>query len=374
MPGPGNSGIPNEGLDPASLEAARALIGVPLRRPPHNCLASRLAINRWAKSIGDRNPLWLDPGYAGHGGQGRVIAPPCWLYSVDDTCIAPKLPGLHQIYGGAQWEFYRWVRLGDRVRSESRLVDIQEKSGRFCGPMVLQTGETVFTGDTGEAVAKATSWVLRTPRAPAIDAGKYREWRKQPLTAPEALAIEDAYDAEQIRGGQPRYWESVKESVPLPPIVRGPLTSEEMIQFINATRPSLGFKAFLRYRQRHPGFAFLDPDIGSWESWEASMLRDDVAGMFGFPYAHDSGIDRISWVGNLLTNWMGDSGFLRSLSVTLTLPNVYGDVTWCRGAVTRVYREEDRRLAEVALWCENQRAQQTAVGRATVALPSQAAG
>ncbi len=371
MPGPGN---PAEGLDPASLEAARALIGVPLRRPLHNRMASHSAINRWAKSIGDRNPLWLDHGYAGSAGQAGEVAPPCWLYSVDDTCIAPKLPGLHVIYGGARWEFYRWVRLGDGVLAESRLVDVQEKSGRFCGPMVLQTGETVFTDDTGGAVARATSWVLRTPRALAVDAGKYRDWRKQPLTASEALAIEDAYDAEQIRGSQPRYWESVKESEPIAAIVRGPLTSEEMIQFISATRPSLGFKAFLRYRQRHPGFAFLDPDTGSWESWEASMLRDDVAAMFGFPFAHDSGIDRISWVGNLLTNWMGDSGFLKSLSVTLTLPNVYGDVTWCQGRVIRVYREEGRHLADVALWCDNQRGQQTAHGQATVALPSQAAG
>ena len=104
------------------------------------------------------------------------------------------------------------------------------------------------------------------------------------------------------------------------------------------------------------------------------MLRDDVAAMFGFPYAHDSGIDRISWVGNLLTNWMGDSGFLKSLSVTLTLPNGYGDATWCRGRVTRVYREEERHLADVALWCENQRGQRTALGRSTVALPFRAAG
>ena len=100
------------------------------------------------------------------------------------------------------------------------------------------------------------------------------------------------------------------------------------------------------------------------------MLRDEVAQMFGFPFAHDAGIDRISWVANLITNWMGDLGFLKSLDVTLTLPNVYGDATWCRGRVTRKHRQDGQHLADLAVWCENQRGQQTAHGRAVVALPS----
>ena len=102
------------------------------------------------------------------------------------------------------------------------------------------------------------------------------------------------------------------------------------------------------------------------------MLRDDVAQMFGFPFAHDAGIDRISWVSNLLTNWMGDQGFLKSLSVTLTLPNLYGDATWCHGRVTRKYRHGSEHLADLDVWCDNQRGQQTATGHATVALPSKA--
>jgi acyl dehydratase len=352
------------------MEEARALVGVPLRRAQHNYLASSPAINRWARNIGDRNPLWLDPDYAANSALRQAVAPPCWLYSVDDTCIAPKLPGCHVVYGGTEWEFYRWVRLGDRVFAQSRLIDLQEKSGRFCGPMALQVGETVFTGEEDQPIARAISHVLRTPRQAAVQAGKYRDWRKYTFSQEELRIIEDAYDAEEIRGGHPRYWEEVKAGDLLPSIVRGPLTSEEVSQFISATRPSLGFKRFLRYRRRHPDFAFLDPDTGSWESWEASMLRDEVAQRFGFPFAHDAGIDRFSWVGNLITNWMSDQGFLKSLKITLLLPNIYGDVTWCRGRVTGTYRQEGQGLVDLELWCDNQRGQQTAQGRATVALPS----
>ena len=365
---------PSSGPDSESLAAARALTGLPLRRTQHSGLLGPAVVRRWAKSIGDRNPLWLDAEYAGRSALGRIVAPPCWLYSVDNTCIAPKLPGFHVIYGGTDWEFYRWVLEGETIRAQSRLTGVQEKSGRFCGPMVLQTGETVFSDQDGQPVARAVSRVLRTSRAAAVKAGKYQGWKKQAFSPEEALAIEDAYDAEQIRGSQPLYWEDLEESGTLTPIVRGPLSSEEIIQFIGATSPSPGFKRFFRYRQRHPDAGFLDPDTGSWESWEASMLRDDVAQMFGFPFAHDSGIDRISWVANLITNWMGDRGFLKSLSVTLTLPNVYGDVTWCRGRVTGKHRQDGRHLADLEVWCENQRGQQTAHGRATVDLPSQGAG
>lgn len=357
-------------IDPDSIAASRSLEGVTLRRIPHNRLVSRTAVKRWVRSTGDRNPLWLDPEYAGRSALGRIVAPPCWLYTVDDTCVAPKLPDCHVIYGGCDWEFYHWVGEGETVQAQARLIDVQEKSGGFCGPMVLQTSEIEYSNSEGTLVAVATSRVLRTPRPEAVKAGKYRHWEKQALNPEGARAIEDAYDTEQIRGSQPRYWEDLQESDDLPPIVRGPLTSEEIIQFMGATRPSLGFKRFVRHRQRHSGAAFRDPETGSWESWEASMLRDDVAQMFGFPSAHDSGIDRISWVANLITNWMSDHGFLKSLGVTLTLPNVYGDTTWCRGRVTRLFRDNGQHLADLEVWCDNHRGQQTAHGKATVVLPS----
>ena len=362
--------IPNGQLDSQSLAAAQNLIGVPLRRTQHNRLVSRSSVKRWAKSIGDRNPLWLDPEYAAKSSLGRIVAPPCWLYSVDDTCVATGFPGFHVIYAGADWEVYRRLGEGNTVLAASKLTGVEEKSGRFSGPMVLQTGETVFNDQEGRPVARATSRVLRPSREAAVLAGKYRDWKKHAFTPDEIINIEDAYDAEHIHGNQPRYWEDVAEQEALNPLVRGPLTSEEIIQFMGATRPSLGFKRFLQHRQRHPEAAFLDPDTGSWESWEASMLRDEVAQMFGFPFAHDAGIDRISWMSNLLTNWISDQGFLKTLNVTLMLPNVYGDATWCRGWVSRKYRLDGEHLVELTIWCDNQRGQETAHGSVTVALPT----
>ena len=355
-------------IGPAELSEARSMIGIPLRRVQHNTLVSHPAINRWAKSIGDRNPLWLDPTYAAGSVLGRTAAPSLWLYSVDDTAPSLNFPGLHVLYGGVSWEFQRWLTPGEWVSAESRLLDVEEKQGRFCGPMFLQTFETAYSDGAGKPVARAESTIIRTRRNAAVQAGKYSEVQKYVPSPEEARAVEDAYDAEEVRGPVPRYWDRLNPGDTIPAIVRGPLTSEEVVQFICATRPALGFKQFLRHRQRHPDAAFPDPSTGSGESWESSMVRDDVAQAFGFPAAHDAGIDRVSWVGNLLTNWMGDQGFLSSLRVSLVLPNIYGDVTWCLGMVEGLRREGGRHLADLSVWCENQRGQRTAAGEATVVL------
>lgn len=358
------------GIDRSALEEARKLIGVRLRRERHNTEATRSSIIRWARSIGERNPLFLDEGYARNSTPGGMVAPPCWLYSMDNTMIAVKFPELHAIYSGTDWEFYRWVRPGDKISVTARLLDVQEKEGRFCGPMVLQVGEVIYRDERGEKLARAVSYVMRTSRDEAIRRGKYLNWTKYRYSLEELQAVEDAYDNEQIRGRTPRYWEEVREGEELPSIVRGPLTSEEIVQFIGATSPILGFKRFLQYRRRHPGVAFKDPDSGMWDSWEASLIDDKIARRFGFPFAHDCGIDRISWVGSLLTNWMGDDGFLKKLEVRLLLPNIYGDVTWCRGKVARKFHQDGEWLVECEVWCENQRHQVTAKGKALLSLPS----
>ena len=230
----------SRGLTPLDLNEARSLIGVPLRRTGHNRTATRPAISRWARSIGDRNPLWLDHEYGPRSSLGAHVAPPCWLFSVDDTCLAVKFPDWHVLYGGVDWEFHRWVRLGDDLTARSMITAVEEKNGRFCGPMVLQTGETEFKDQEGRLVARAVSRVLRTGRQAAVETGKYRGIAKTPFSSEQMLAIENDYDGEDIRGAIPRYWEELAVGQELTPVVRGPLTSEEIIQFISATRPSLG--------------------------------------------------------------------------------------------------------------------------------------
>jgi acyl dehydratase len=356
-------------ISPQTLHECRALLGVWLRRHGHNTIVAEGAIHRWTKAIGDRNPLFLDPNHAPSSAVGAPVAPPCWLYTVDDTLVALKFPELHVVYSGTDWEFFRWARVGEEITTRARLIDIQVKEGRFCGPMIRQIGEVEYLDGADEVVARATSSVLRTSREEAVQLGKYDNIEAYRYSQEELFAVEDAYDAEEVRGPVPRYWEDVQVGDHVQPVVKGPLTSEDVLQFICATRPAHGFSRFVRERQRHPGIAFQDANTGTWNSWEAGMLDNSVARTMGLPSAHDCGLDRVSWVSQLLTNWMGDAGFLSKLSVRLTRPNLYGDVTWCEGSVSS---KRDQKVVELDLQCQDQRGETTATGKAEVILPLRA--
>jgi len=102
---------------------------------------------------------------------------------------------------------------------------------------------------------------------------------------------------------------------------------------------------------------------------ELVHMEDTRAQEIGLPGAYDYGCQRISWLGNLLTNWMGDDGFLERLSGRLLRFNVVGDTTWCKGKVAKKYVDNNQHLVDIDCWAENQRGEKTSAGIATVRLP-----
>src|SRR3546814_11108557 len=46
----------------------------------------------------------------------------------------------------------------------------------------------------------------------------------------------------------------------------------------------------------------------------------------------------------LMTDWMGDDGFLRRLNVRVRDHNLLGDATWCKGTVTAKRVEEGQAI------------------------------
>ena len=121
------------------IAAAATLIGMPLRRERMQWIetATRDAIRHFAWGVGDDNPLWFDREYGAASPWGTVLAPPCILYAVDSTIIAPKLPGVQWVYAGTDWTWYEPIRLGDSFRVVTRLLRQEKKTGRrfpfFCG-------------------------------------------------------------------------------------------------------------------------------------------------------------------------------------------------------------------------------------------------
>jgi acyl dehydratase len=293
-----------------------------------------------------------------------------WLYSVDDTVVAPGLPGLHALYVGAHWELFGPVRIDDRITSTARLIGVSERETAFAGRTIRQRGEVTFETQGGRLLARCTSEIDRVCRATASARAVYMAIEKHRYVEDELLRIEDIYDAEEIRGELVRYWEDTDSSEAMTPVVKGPLTAEDIITFVCATSPVRTYGAQIRYRMRHPLAEFCDVETGRYDAWERALLDPDVAREFGFPLPHDLGYQRICWLGNLITNWAGDDAQLLRLKVDILRPNFHGDTTFSYGEITDKYKRDNEHLVRADVWCENQRGERTAQGYAEIALLS----
>ncbi len=355
-----------------AIEEARGLIGVPLRRRPHYTTATRDVLLRYAKALGCRNPLYTEPDYAAFNTHwATLLGHPTAIFVFDNTVIAPKLPGIHSIYAGIEIEWTRQVRAGDTIRAEATLTGVEEKQGSFCGKMVLQTGEVRYINQHGALVAVARPRVLRTPRDAARSRAKYSAMTRHRYEASELGRIMQAYDDEKIRGGsRPLYIEEVSPGMRLPDVVKGPLTTEDVNFFVGEIAETLFFREFVAHLRRHPADVYWHEDKHMPDSWDSSLLLDKVANEFGFPAAHDTGLQRVAWLDCLVTNWMGDLAMLRKLDVRLTRPFLHADTAWLRGEVVGSEVVDRRAYAKLALTCENQRGEVVATGSAVVELPS----
>ena len=105
------------------IAEAEALIDVLLRRDRMKWIetTTRDAIRHFARGVGDKNPLWLEPEYALSSPYKPLVAPPCILYALDGTVVAPKLAGVQWLYAGTTFTWFEPILLDDTFRVEARL-------------------------------------------------------------------------------------------------------------------------------------------------------------------------------------------------------------------------------------------------------------
>jgi hypothetical protein len=92
----------------------------------------------------------------------------------------------------------------------------------------------------------------------------------------------------------------------------------------------------------------------------------------GYPRGFDGSMQRISWFGHAVTNWMGDDAFLRSLTVWHRQPFFLYDTMWINGRVTR--KNDADSAVDLELWGENQRGQRISTAQASVVMQSRSGG
>ena len=149
-------------------DEARQMIGERLSEPI-TATVHREDAQRFALAADDRNPIYFDEAAAQAAGYRTLVVPPtllAWglmpprpledlredgLYHLDGRQVPLNVNRM--MAGGESWELLAPVYVEDRITAETRLLSLEEKSGRS-GPFVVQTAETTFTNQDGEVVAR----------------------------------------------------------------------------------------------------------------------------------------------------------------------------------------------------------------------------
>ena len=156
-------------------------------------------------------------------------------------------------------------------------------------------------------------------------------------------------------------------------MLKGPLNITDMICWYSGGGHSYqSHRRAHMQRKRHPADAYINPETGAQDSAARGHTESKMAREVGMPGGYDVGPQRISWLGQLMSNWMGDDGFLRRLSVSVRRPNIFGDVSWCKARVADKRIEEGAHVVDLELMVVNQFDEATAKGTAVVELPSRA--
>ena len=362
-----------EGITAQAIQNAKDMIGMRLRTENFTRDASLGGLLNFVNGIGDSNPMFRDQEYSAYSKHGSIIGHPCAPYMRHWSGRTRwGLPGVHGFFAGNDWEFFRHLRPGDAVNCVERVLDVQEKRSEYSGTLVIQSVETIYTNQRDELLSRVVGWCTRHQRRASRELGKYSEIPKRNEYTPKELEeIDEIVLNEKARGNQTRYYEDTQIGELLDPVVRGPLSLQDVSAFLVGTGRSSAHGVLLREALRHPDHFFRNPESGGGLEYTGiGHLRDSVAEAVGVPGAYDYGPQRVSWMGTLITNWMGDDAFLKRLRVECRRFNVYGDTQWLKGKVIGKHIDQGNPLVDIEIWAENQRGEITAPGQATVMLPS----
>lgn len=366
----------------------RAGIIVPETRPGHE-FASRDGIRCYSEGIGDRNPLYRDADYAAKSRWKGLIAHPTMMLYMgvsEKKKLTPEerergkgggLPGVHAFYSGDEIEWFRPIRENDRLTSISGVAKVEEKSSVTAEKSIHITTERVFMNQYGELTGIERRLTIRYERSKSRERRTHLDIPIHTYTSEEMAHIDADYEREEIRGPNIRYWEDVTVGEELTPVVKGPWCVTYYILFAEGTGHRNEFhrahSLAYEFRKRHPQAFPLNeygfPDVIMRVHWDPVMAR-----ITGESTTYDFGGERIGWMSHGATNWMGDDGFLRKLSVQIRRFCRTGDTVWIQGKVADKYVKDEEHFVELELHAINQRGEDIAPSRAWVLLPSRVDG
>ncbi|MGN5238562.1 FAS1-like dehydratase domain-containing protein [Rhodococcus sp. SJ-3] len=344
-------------------------------------------MRNFARSYGDDNPLFVDEEYGLDTRWGGQIAPPMINIALTKDLLADPVPkdqrrpsfrGIHVFVSGTTTDWYRPVYDGDTLYSFQGFEKVEEKQSEFAGRSLIVTRIHVQFNQRAEVVQTQRVITIHTERHESKKRKKYDAIEPASYTADEIAKIDEIYAAEQIRGANTRYFEDVAVGDTLGTMAKGPLTTTDMVVFHSG---GYGFAPYtptssrLAYKNRQRIAAFYIPneqgvpDVAQRIHWDSEYARS-----IGLPAAYDYGMMRDCWLSHFLTDWIGDEGWVESMSSQMRKFNYEGDTHTFTGEVVGKRVEGDRYLVDVELRGTSQRGEVTCPATATISLPSRETG
>jgi acyl dehydratase len=147
-------------------EGLNKLIGS--TEPPLLYKVEEGAIQRFARAVGDANPMHNDVEYAAQSEFGRLKAPPSFtgwpvtsgfdMFQIVEKLIAAGAPR-GNLDGGVEYEFKAPIGAGDMLVAIIKIANIEGKETKM-GPTMVTTVEITYTNQRGEVVLIARNQFL----------------------------------------------------------------------------------------------------------------------------------------------------------------------------------------------------------------------
>ena len=355
-----------------------------------NDVATRDSIRVFANAIGDSNPLWMNPEYAKQTVFGGIIAPPLYL-----NCIAPgwgatlfkrvgndwvqSTRAFEGLNAGSRWVRFHEVKEGDSftVYDVFKGIEVKKKHGleAEAPPMLFSQTDRTYENQRGEVISICSMRGVQIMK-PLHQKGtppvhETEEFKPYKYTDEELEAIKHAYATEEKRGANTLYWEDVSEGEVLKPVIKGPVITDDAVAFMGAIglmQRAYGLRLLFEGKP-HRGYNSID---NTPTGWQTMHVYDTM--VYGQPGGRNTptiaGAQMETGLSHLITNWMGDEGFLKVLDCQHRRPSRFRDTYWCYGKVVKKYIENKEHLVDMDIWTENQQRMKHTIAKATVKLVS----
>ena len=366
-------------------------------------------LSRYALTIGDNNPLFTDPEYGKGTRYGSQLAPGPILalvrYPSVHGAVRPGGYPLANFISGAAWEFYDVIREGSKFKSSKVTKEIFEKPGSR-GNLVFMISDNHYWDYHGDLVGKCYGTQIYVPmremgHGRAMDSSKLGQHMLYERKAHQYnKELIDEYmsqiEGQERRGAETLYWEDVEVGGELGPVILPPWSLLDQVCYHSMAYASVSTALTAGDELAfEPQYHRLKANDTRWENpltrWKGAGAEHEDALLAiyrGQPGPFDFGVQRTQMCEQLMSNWMGDDGFIRRLQIALRKPVFYGDVTIYTGEVVKKFKEEQtgdsgdgaalgkQQYHAIGIKHQgiNQVGEAQVIGTSTVYLPSREAG